>query len=49
MRFSYSKEIAQARLYITAHGVYEAEINGRRIGDHILAPGWTVYNKEMTF
>lgn len=47
--FHIPKEIAKARLYITAHGVYEAEINGQRIGDHILAPGWTVYNEELTF
>jgi alpha-L-rhamnosidase len=28
------------RLYITALGVYEISINGRRIGDGVLAPGW---------
>jgi alpha-L-rhamnosidase len=28
--------IDRARLYVTAHGVYEAEINGRRIGDQVL-------------
>ncbi|KAJ3961400.1 hypothetical protein N0V92_001896 [Colletotrichum tropicale] len=37
-------KIKSARLYITALGLYEAEINGRRVGDHVMAPGWTSYN-----
>ena len=41
--------ISQARLYITALGVYEAEINGQRVGDQILAPGWTVYDKRLRY
>lgn len=32
-----------ARVCVTAYGVYELEINGRRVGDQVLAPGWTVY------
>ena len=32
-------EVTRARLYITAHGLYRAEINGRRVGDDELAPG----------
>jgi alpha-L-rhamnosidase len=35
--------VARARLYITAFGVYEAQINGMRVGDHVLAPGWQSY------
>ncbi|PWY76412.1 alpha-L-rhamnosidase [Aspergillus sclerotioniger CBS 115572] len=31
---------ASARLYVIALGLYEAHINGRRVGDHVLAPGW---------
>lgn len=34
-----------ARLYITAHGVYEAFINGKRVGDYLLAPGPAVYDR----
>jgi alpha-L-rhamnosidase len=41
--------VAKARLYITAHGVYEATLNGRRVGDHVLAPGWTVYPKRLRY
>jgi len=35
------KEIRKARLYVTALGFYEVEINGRKVGDEELAPGWT--------
>lgn len=37
-------KIKSARLYITALGLYEAEINGRHVGDHVVASGWTSYN-----
>ena len=33
--------LARARLYATAHGLYEVELNGQRVGDDVLAPGWT--------
>lgn len=39
--------VAQARLYVTALGVYEAEINGRTVGDPVLAPGWTSYHHRL--
>lgn len=42
--FSVNGKITSARLYITALGVYEAEINGHRVGDSVLAPGWQSYN-----
>ncbi|KAF5593504.1 alpha-L-rhamnosidase [Fusarium subglutinans] len=38
----------QARLYITAHGLYESFVNGTRIGDHVLAPGWTSYDHQLS-
>ncbi|MGC2998116.1 family 78 glycoside hydrolase catalytic domain [Streptomyces sp. G35A] len=41
--------VARARLYVTAHGLYEVEINGRRVGDEILAPGWTVYPHRLRY
>ncbi|MET9677839.1 family 78 glycoside hydrolase catalytic domain [Streptomyces sp. NPDC006482] len=43
------KPIERARLYITAHGLYEAEINGTRVGDEVLAPGWTVYPHRLRY
>ena len=38
-----------ARLYITAHGLYEAYINGQRVGNFVLAPGTSDYNKHMPY
>ena len=39
--------IAQARLYVSALGVYEVHINGHKVGDQVLAPGWTEYTKRV--
>lgn len=39
----------QARLYVTAHGVFEAELNGHRVGDEALAPGWTSYHSRLRY
>ena len=47
--FSTTKKIASATIYITAHGLYEAQINGNRIGDAYLTPGWTSYNKRLQY
>ncbi len=44
-----AESIAKARLYITACGVYEAKLNGRRIGDFVLAPGHTDYRKRIQY
>ncbi|MET3511666.1 glycoside hydrolase family 78 protein [Plantibacter flavus] len=45
--FTVGAGLVSARLYLTAHGVYEAEINGRRVGDEALAPGWTSYASRL--
>ncbi|KAL2810242.1 bacterial alpha-L-rhamnosidase domain protein [Aspergillus granulosus] len=42
-------QIARARLYITAHGIYNACINGHRVGDQLLAPGWTSYQQRLVY
>lgn len=47
--FTTSAPIAQARLYATAHGVYDFEINGRPVGDQVMAPGWTSYNHRLRY
>ncbi len=47
--FSLSKKVASATAYITAHGLYEAQINGHRVGDAYLTPGWTSYNKRLQY
>lgn len=41
--------LGTARLYITAHGLYEARINGERVSDFVLAPGTDDYNKRLQY
>lgn len=47
--FTLRGNIRQARLYISALGVYEAEINGTRVGDHVMDPGWTSYHHHLRY
>ncbi|MFD5321753.1 family 78 glycoside hydrolase catalytic domain [Streptomyces sp. NPDC127098] len=42
-------DVVSARLHLTAHGVYTAHLNGVRVGDEILAPGWTAYADRLRF
>jgi alpha-L-rhamnosidase len=48
-RFSLDGELARATLYATARGVYELELNGERVGDAVLAPGWTDYRRRIEY
>ncbi|NCI46828.1 family 78 glycoside hydrolase catalytic domain [Sediminibacterium sp. WSJ-3] len=48
-QFSISKTVASATAYITAHGLYEASLNGKRIGNDYLTPGWTAYQKRLQY
>ncbi len=45
--FSLSKPVKKAVLRATAVGVYTAEMNGTRIGNAVLAPGWTSYQNRL--
>ncbi len=47
--FTAKKKIKSATAYITAHGLYEAQINGQRVGDAYFTPGWTSYNKRLQY
>ena len=42
-------DVARARVYSTAHGVYELEVNGRAVGSDVLAPGWTSYRHRLRY
>lgn len=44
---SIKKDLQSARLYATAHGIYQVSINGKKAGDQYYAPGWTNYNKRL--
>lgn len=47
--FVFEKKITHANLTITAMGVYEAKLNGRRVGQFVMAPGWTSYHKRLQY
>ncbi len=47
--FQVQKNVESARLYVSALGAYEARLNGAKIGDHELAPGWTDFRKRVRY
>ncbi len=47
--FQVKETIKRATLYATALGVYEARLNGQRIGDQVLAPEWTDYRRRVQY
>ncbi|MEJ1239468.1 family 78 glycoside hydrolase catalytic domain [Chryseolinea sp. T2] len=47
--FSLNKRIEAARLYISGVGYEETFVNGKRVSDHMLDPGWTTYKKEVLY
>ncbi|SDI11760.1 alpha-L-rhamnosidase [Paraburkholderia phenazinium] len=47
--FVAKKQIQSARLYTTALGLYQAEINGHQVGEDFFAPGWTDYNRRVQY
>lgn len=48
-RSSFALDVAPviARAYVTAHGVHEVFVNGIRVGDEELAPGFTEYRRRL--
>lgn len=42
-------ELKSAKLHISALGIFVAEINGVRVGDDFMTPGWTNYNKRLQY
>ncbi|NOU96882.1 Bacterial alpha-L-rhamnosidase [Paenibacillus sp. LMG 31456] len=47
--FELEKPVATARAYICGLGQYELRLNGTKVGDHVLDPGWTNYNKTCLY
>ena len=47
--FSTTKKVQSAIMSLTSLGIYEAQINGKRISNAYLTPGWTSYNKHLQF
>jgi alpha-L-rhamnosidase len=42
--FDVKKGVARARLYVSAMGLYEMQVNGKRVGNQYFTPGWTSYD-----
>jgi alpha-L-rhamnosidase len=47
--FTIEKPIKRARVYVTGLGYYELSINGEKIGDRRLEPGYTRYDKRVLY
>src|SRR5262245_6737452 len=47
--FTLQGAVKSARVYVTCLGLYELEINGRRVGDQVFTPGWTSYGKRLQY
>jgi alpha-L-rhamnosidase len=47
--FAVKGDIERARAYVTSRGLYEMAINGQRVGDAVLTPGWTSYTKRLQY
>lgn len=48
-RFDARHEVTRARVYISGLGHYELRLNGEKVGDHELDPGWTDYDKTVLY
>ena len=47
--FDVGGKIKSARIYVTCLGLYELRLNGKKVGDYCLTPGWTSYNKRLQY
>src|ERR1039457_4183035 len=47
--FLLEKKISRARVYVSGLGYCELRLNGQRVGDHVLDPGWTTYSKRVLY
>jgi len=47
--FEAKKDIASAQLYASAMGLYQLELNSKRVGDQYFTPGWTAYDFRFQY
>ena len=47
--FLVNKKVRLASLYVCGLGYYEAFLNGKKVGDHVLDPGWTNYEQRSLY
>ena len=48
-KFDVAKTVRSARIYSTALGTYQIYLNGKRVSEDVLAPGWTDYRKRIVY
>ncbi len=48
-QFKLGGQIASARAYVSAQGLFELHINGRRVGQDYFTPGWTDYGRRIQY
>ena len=47
--FQIGGKVKRATAYICGLGYYEMSLNGRKVGDHVLDPGWTRYDRRSLY
>lgn len=47
--FTTSRPVVDAKLHITARGIFSATLDGAAISDEVLAPGWTDYRQRLPY
>ncbi|MCA9875776.1 MAG: family 78 glycoside hydrolase catalytic domain, partial [Anaerolineales bacterium] len=47
--FNARSGLVSARIYATSLGLYELRLNGQRVGDAVLTPGWTSYDHRLQY
>ena len=47
--FDANKTVKKATLSLSAIGLYSAYINDKKVGNDVLAPGWTIYNERVQY
>ncbi|MBC8096759.1 MAG: glycoside hydrolase family 78 protein [Akkermansiaceae bacterium] len=47
--FTVNQTVTRATVYVTALGVYELHLNGQKVGNDVLTPGWTQFTKRVYY
>ncbi len=45
--FELPEDVKKARLYVASRGIFQAHVNGKRVGDDVWGTGWTDYEKRV--
>ena len=47
--FATAETVTNATVYVTALGAYELHLNGQKVGNDVLTPGWTQFTKRVYY